>query len=97
VFLLAVLSYVILNGYWLYTRGQTVGKRLMKVAIVETASGERAPFWKLICIRALFFPLLFTVISPFLACLPIVDQLFVFRKNRRCVHDLAAGTSVVRA
>ena len=96
VFLLAVVSYLILNGYWLFTRGQTVGKRVMKVAIVATASGERAPFWKLVCIRALFFPLLFTMISPILAALPLVDQLFVFRKNRRCVHDLAAGTSVVR-
>ena len=96
VFLLAVLSYLILNGYWLFTRGQTVGKRLMKVAIVATSSGERAAFWKLIFIRALFFPLLFVVIIPALAWLPLVDQLFVFRKSRRCLHDLAAGTSVVR-
>ncbi len=39
VFLLAVVSYLILNGYWLFTRGQTVGKRVMKVAIVATATG----------------------------------------------------------
>jgi uncharacterized RDD family membrane protein YckC len=96
VLLLAVVSYLILNGYWLFERGQTVGKRVMGVAIVETGSGERAPFWKLVCIRALFFPLLFVVISPALALLPIIDQGFVFRKNRRCVHDLAAGTSVVK-
>ena len=96
VLLLAVVSYLILNGYWLFTRGQTIGKRAMKVAIVATASGERAPFWKLVCIRALFFPLLFTMISPMLAILPIADQGFVFRKNRRCLHDLAAGTSVVK-
>ena len=97
VFVLAVVSYLILNGYWLFTRGQTVGKRVMKVAMVATSTGERAAFWKLVCVRALFFPLLFVVISPVLALLPIVDQGFVFRKNRRCVHDLAAGTSVVRA
>lgn len=96
-FLLAVLSYLILNGYWLFTRGQTAGKRLMKVAIVSTSSGERPAFRKLICIRALFFPLLFVVIIPVLAWMPILDQLFVFAKNRRCLHDLAAGTSVVRA
>jgi len=95
VFLLAVLSYLILNGYWLYTRGQTVGKRVMGIAIVDAASGERAAFWRLIGVRALFFPLLFVVVSPVLAVLPIVDQAFVFRKSRRCVHDLAAGTSVV--
>jgi len=97
VFLLAVVSYLFLNGYWLFTRGQTVGKRVMGVAIVATSTGARAAFWKLICIRALFFPLLFVVISPVLALLPIIDQGVVFRKNRRCVHDLAAGTSVVKA
>ena len=95
-FLLAVVSYLILNGYWLFTRGQTVGKRVMGVAIVSTGTGERAPFWKLVCIRALFFPLLFVLISP-LGLLAIIDQGFVFRNNRRCVHDLVAGTSVVRA
>ncbi len=94
--LLAVASYLILNGYWLFTRGQTVGKRLMKVAIVATASRDRAAFWKLICIRAPFFPLLFVIVVPALALLPLLDQAFVFRKNRRCLHDLAAGTSVVR-
>jgi uncharacterized RDD family membrane protein YckC len=95
-FLLAVLSYLVLNGYWLYTRGQTIGKRLMKIAIVATSTGERAPFWKLVGIRALFFPFLFAVLSP-VGLVPVIDQLFVFRKNRRCVHDLAAGTSVVNA
>ena len=96
VFLLAVLSYLMLNGYWLYTRGQTVGKRVMGIAIVDAASGERAAFWKLIGIRALFFPLLFTLISPYLAWLPILDQAFLFRRSRRCVHDWAAGTAVVK-
>ncbi len=96
VFLLAVLSYLILNGYWLLTRGQTVGKRLMKVAIVATSTGERPPFWKLVCIRALFFPLLFVAVVPALCWLPLIDQLFVFAKSRRCVHDFAAGTSVVK-
>ena len=97
VFLLAVLSYLALNGYWLLKRGQTVGKRLMKLAIVSTATGQRAPFWKLIAVRAPFFPLLFLIVAPPLALLPIVDQLFVFTKSRRCIHDLAAGTSVVTA
>lgn len=95
IFLLAVVSYLILNGYLLLKRGQTIGKWLLKVAIVSQGTGERAPFWKLIGIRALFFPLLFLVIPP-LVLLPILDHVFVFMKSRRCVHDYAAGTSVVR-
>ena len=97
IFVLAVLSYVILNGYLLLKRGQTVGKWALKVAIVSNKTGDRAPFWKLISIRALFFPLLFVVIAPTLALLPLLDQLFVFTKSRRCIHDFAAGTAVVKA
>lgn len=103
VLLLAVVSYLLLNGYGLWRSGQTLGKRVMGVAIVP-ASPVRdgrygrapAPLWKLICVRALFFPLLFLSVVPWIAALPIVDQLLIFRKSRRCLHDVVCGTVVVR-
>ena len=108
VFLLAVVSYLILNGYGLWRRGQTLGKMVAGIAIVHADSvldsqlilqtgTTPAPLWKLICLRALFFPLLFAVVVPPYALLPIIDQLFVFGKQRRCLHDLVTGTIVVRA
>jgi uncharacterized RDD family membrane protein YckC len=107
VILLAVLSYLILNGYGLWRHGQTLGKKLMGIAIVSaivsgTASPEGtynsnpAPLWKLVCVRALFFPLLFLIFVPFLAPIPLLDQLFIFGKRRRCLHDFVSGTVVVR-
>ena len=103
VFLLAVASYLILNGYGLWRGGQTLGKKLMHIAMVPAdgvVDGQYghtpAPLWKLICLRSLFFPLLFVVIAPPLTVLPIIDQLFIFGKRRRCLHDLVAGTVVVR-
>lgn len=107
VLLLAVVSYLILNGYGLMSRGQTLGKKLLGIAIVvataptEGSDGIQyeftpAPLWKLICIRALFFPLLFVTIVPWIALVPIADQLLIFSKRRRCLHDLASGTVVVR-
>ncbi len=103
VFVLAVVSYLLLNGYGLWQRGQTLGKKLLGIAIVPATGGENgsysstpAPLWKLICLRALFFPLLFVVIVPPLAALPIIDQLLIFGKRRRCLHDLVSGTLVVR-
>ena len=99
IFLLAVASYLLLNGYTLWRRGQTLGKLLMGIAIVQTAdetSRRPAPLWKLICIRALFFPLLFVVIYPPLALIPVLDQILIFGKRRRCLHDLMAGTRVIR-
>ena len=93
---LAVLSYLILNGYLLWKRGQTLGKRLLSIAIVSHATGARAPLWRLVFVRALFFPLLYLIVSPTLALLPVIDQLAIFGKRRRCVHDYVAGTSVIR-
>ncbi len=103
VLLLAIASYLILNGYWLWQSGQTVGKRLLGIAITGTASVDDtndefipAPLWRLIALRALFFPLLFLIVIPWVMLIPIVDQLFIFGKGRRCLHDLIAGTQVVR-
>jgi uncharacterized RDD family membrane protein YckC len=28
--------------------------------------------------------------------LPLLDALFIFRQDRRCIHDLIAGTKVVQ-
>jgi len=56
----------------------------------------RPPFWKLIAIRALFFPLLFVGILPFLIWIPALDLISIFGKQRRCVHDYFCGTIVVK-
>lgn len=103
VLLLAILSYLMLNGYGLKNRGQTLGKRIMGIAIVSAAPLEGglnapvpAPLWKLICLRALFFPMLFVGPVPPYTLLPLIDQLLIFGKRRRCLHDLLCGTAVVR-
>jgi len=106
---LAVLSYLILNGFGLWRHGQTIGKRMLGIMIVHSSSSmgqplatlsdepnfEYAPLWKLICVRALFFPCLYLVVIPWLAIVPILDQLLIFRRDRRCLHDLVSGTVVV--
>lgn len=46
--------------------------------------------------KSLFLPLLFVVIYPPLIVLPLLDLLPMFGKSRRCLHDRAAGTRVVR-
>ncbi|HEX7035352.1 MAG TPA: RDD family protein [Pseudomonadales bacterium] len=96
VLLLAVVSYLILNGWLLARRGQTLGKALFRIRIA-TADGGVPPLWKLVGIRALFFPLLYLLpVWPF-TLLPVADQATIFGRGRRCLHDFAAGTRVVRA
>jgi len=102
VLLLAILSYLLLNGAPLWRRGQTLGKALLGIMIVPAAALRApgtamapAPLWVLILVRAWFFALLFLAVVPWLAWLPLLDQLFIFRKDRRCLHDLTCGTGVV--
>jgi uncharacterized RDD family membrane protein YckC len=92
---LAVASYVILNLWLLWSRGQTIGKAILGIRIVSTKTGEKAPLWRLV-IRGLFFPTLYLIVSPYTAIIPLADQAFIFGKQRRCLHDLLCGTSVVR-
>ena len=95
VLLLAVTSYLLLNGYWLHSRGQTVGKRIMGIALIS-ASGQPLPFWRLVLVRGVFFAVMFLIVYPPVALLPLLDHLFIFGKSRRCLHDFAAGTMVIR-
>jgi uncharacterized RDD family membrane protein YckC len=96
ILLLGVASYLLLNGYLLHTRGQTVGKAIMGIAIVSARDGARVPTWKLVGIRALFFPLLYVLPWPGPCLLPLADLLPIFRGARRCLHDIASSSVVVR-
>ena len=42
-----------------------------------------------------YLPFWFAGNVPQLALIPFVDALFIFRQDRRCLHDLLAGTRVI--
>lgn len=96
VFLLGVVGYLLVNGVLLFRSGQTLGKWLFKIRIVDQSSGEIAPFWKLITLRALFFPLLHGAFIGYWYLL-LADAAFALRNDRRCLHDILCGTKVVLA
>ncbi len=87
--------FLLFHGYLLATRGQTIGKMLLKIRIVRT-DGSRASFARLVGLRFLVNSLLtlIPVAGPLYA---LIDALFIFRQERRCVHDLIADTVVVQA
>jgi uncharacterized RDD family membrane protein YckC len=92
---LGLASYVLLNLWLLWRRGQTVGKVVMGTLIVDAKSGERVPFWRLV-VRGLFFPTLYMIVLvPYIALIPLIDQALIFRKDRRCAHDWICRTTVV--
>ena len=96
VFLLGVVGYLMVNGVLLWRHGQTLGKRLVKIKIVDHESEQVPALWKLIVLRAPFFPLMHVTLIGFWYLL-VLDLLIGLRGDRRCIHDWVSGTKVVAA
>lgn len=85
--------YVLLHGYFLHKNGQSIGKRLFGIRIV-TLDDQKASLSRILLIR--FLPLSLLALIPGVGnILVMIDSLFIFRKDRRCLHDKWAGTKVV--
>ncbi len=92
--LLSVLAVLIVQIYLLATRSQSVGKFVMKTQIVDYETGQPASFVHCFLLRSLVNGLI-GAIPCVGAVYSIVDICFIFRDDRRCIHDLLASTIVV--
>jgi len=93
---MSIVAFLLVHGYPLATRGQSVGKILVQTRIVSVEDGKILPFSKLIALR--YLPLWVAAQIPVVAQIfGLADALFVFRDDRRCIHDLIAGTRVIKA
>ena len=88
-------AYFLVNGWHLARHSQTLGKAILGLVVVDAATTNPARWWRL-AIRSPFFLALYSVSLGALVLLPLVDQAFIFRSNRRCLHDLICGTDVLR-
>ncbi len=89
------LVFLALNGYLLFTKGQTIGKVAMKTKIVDL-DGNLPNFGKILVLRYLALGAIAQI--PILGALAsLINALFIFGKERRCLHDYMAGTRVVDA
>ena len=87
-----VLGLMVYQLVLLTKQGQTIGKKLLGIKIALKETGENGGFATNVLKRGLLSGLLNLIPLYFL-----VDSLFIFREDRRCVHDLIAGTVVVKA
>lgn len=90
--ILGVVAIGIYQMYLLSTLGQTIGKKVLNIRIVKIDSGENGGFMTNVGMRL--------VLSGLLGIIPLyslVDVLFIFRADRRCIHDMIAGTRVIEA
>lgn len=94
--LISFAAFLLINGYILATRGQSVGKIVAGTRIVSASDNRIISLGKLVGLRLL--PVWIVNYVPIIGPLIVlVDTLFIFRKDRRCIHDWIAGTRVVVA
>lgn len=93
-FAAALVALLLTQIYLLWKRGQTLGKIAMGIRIVLLETKENGGFVTNVLLR--------TFLNSVITSIPIVgplyglgDALFIFRQDRRCVHDLIAKTCVV--
>lgn len=92
----AFVAFVAINGTWLAKHGQTVGKRVIGIRIVNV-SDDRVPKLATLLGRRYGVMWLVSLIPSVGVVVSLVDDLLIFRGDRRCLHDLIAGTKVVMA
>lgn len=85
-----LLAFIAYQVYSVATRGQTIAKRLLGIRVVRKDTMENGGFTVNVLRRGVI-PGLLNFIPGFF----IVDSLFIFREDRRTVHDMIAGTVVV--
>lgn len=82
--LLSFLAYV---GFWRIT-SQTPGMRLARIKVVDVKTQERAPWWRLTLRYVGYFLSFISIVGFFIGFL---------RRDKRPLHDLIAGTTVIAA
>ncbi len=98
-------SFTAMQGYLLATRGQTVGKWLVGTRIIRADNDEVPTLARTLGLRygtlALGLPSTLLVlvwagvIAYPLIVFGLIDIALIFRRDRRCLHDLIARTKVV--
>jgi uncharacterized RDD family membrane protein YckC len=87
---------ILVQAILLTLRGQTVGKLITQLRVVRATDGSHAGFLRAFLLRGFLtrcirhLPLIGVMFW-------LVDNCFIFRDDHRCIHDLIAGTKVVKA
>ena len=93
--LIGAVIFLLLNGYLLFKKGQTIGKLAVKIRIVDH-DGNVPNIGKLLVLRSYIFGLTpyIPIVGPLIN---LLDGVLIFNKQRRCLHDYLAGTWVINA
>ena len=87
--------FLLVHGKLLATKGQTVGKKLLGIAVVSNNENKPLKFWVLFISRYSLFGVL-ALMTHYGEIAILINALFIFGKESRCLHDYIANTKVVR-
>lgn len=85
------LLYFVIQAFFLYKSGQSIGKKALKIKIVDEQNGQTPPLTRSFLIRSIVF----IIINYFAFFFIIIDFAFIFSERRRTLHDRMAKTLVV--
>jgi len=92
--LLIQMIFFMMNGWLLYKYGQTIGKAILKIKIID--QNKKLPdLMTSYVIRYLFLSIM-PLIPLFGILIMMIDFMLIFQKDRKCIHDHLAGTSVIK-
>lgn len=96
-----VLAFIIWQFALIIRRSASLGKFILNLQVVNSQTGQRIGFWRYSLLREFIgktlvigaIPLVGLFFQPLYA---LIDSLFIFRRDRRTLHDLIANTVVVK-
>ncbi len=91
----AAITLTLIQVWLIASRGQTIGKILLKIKIVDETSGEKSTFLRSVILRSVLVKYIgYNIVGSLLF---FVDLVFLFTKQNRTLHDRLAKTLVVNA
>ncbi|HAZ17012.1 MAG: RDD domain-containing protein [Parcubacteria group bacterium GW2011_GWA2_43_13] len=92
---ISFILFFVVNLMLMSRRGQSLGKHWLNIQVIDTVSGKKVSFGRYFWLREVVGRNIIAAI-PFLGLLYVlIDSLFIFRKDRKTIHDLIGGTSVI--
>ena len=88
-----ILIMLCIQGFLIFKSGQSIGKKITKIKIVDAESNEKVSLMRGFTLRSLVFFIPTVQLLPFFS---IIDWLFALSKKRQTLHDKLAKTKVVK-
>ena len=86
--------YLAVNGYLMIKSGQTIGKKVLNIQVVDYRTQQLLPAGRIMGMRYLL-PSLINSVPIVGGLFTLVDHCFIFGAEKRCIHDHMAGSSVI--